>query len=348
MNTTKVYKDGFGGVYSSIEKMCDAHNLSVPCYCYRIAKKEMTVQEALTAEKTFIATPVECYDHLGNYFPSISRMCKFWGVSVKSYWRRVHDGWTKEAALTTPVGWANSVVDPDGRVFKNIDSMCKAYGVSTGSYTYRISIGMTPREALSRYMIDHAGHYFESVEEMVDYWNVSKSAFYSRIHNGYSLEEALTGKCKLKDVWIIVTHYPDNTVKYTRIKGKKEKIKVEMLRLMNEDCEFFFKSKFRFGPYSTKLIKEKGYVLTSEVSLDKATVKYSAMKETAYIDRGPSEIPSRIRVKAPKIIPAWEYLDALAKQEGFLSYRDMVNNGHIIDGYDEITTLIQEHDATHF
>jgi hypothetical protein len=45
-----------------------------------------------------------CKDHLGKEHPSVTAMCKAYGVTYTVYINRISRGWTKEASLTTPVG----------------------------------------------------------------------------------------------------------------------------------------------------------------------------------------------------------------------------------------------------
>lgn len=43
-----------------------------------------------------------CSDHLGNIYGSIKAMCVHWGINRKLYEYRISQGWSQEAALTTP------------------------------------------------------------------------------------------------------------------------------------------------------------------------------------------------------------------------------------------------------
>ena len=44
------------------------------------------------------------FDHLGNSYPSISVMCKHYGISIAAYTYRINNGWSKKNALTIPWG----------------------------------------------------------------------------------------------------------------------------------------------------------------------------------------------------------------------------------------------------
>lgn len=45
---------------------------------------------------------LQCTDHRGERFFSVTSMCKYWGVNRKVYEYRISHGWTKEKALTKP------------------------------------------------------------------------------------------------------------------------------------------------------------------------------------------------------------------------------------------------------
>lgn len=45
---------------------------------------------------------IKCEDHTGREFASVSKMCRFWGISEQLYSSRLKAGWSVEKALTTP------------------------------------------------------------------------------------------------------------------------------------------------------------------------------------------------------------------------------------------------------
>lgn len=71
----------------------------------------------------------EVYDHVGNYFSTISGMCKYWGISPDLYIKRLSRGWSQKDALTKarrnrqPV--IKQIIDENGNVFSSILEMQK-------------------------------------------------------------------------------------------------------------------------------------------------------------------------------------------------------------------------------
>ena len=45
-----------------------------------------------------------CVDYKGNSFPSLTAMCRAYGMSVPAYVSRKNRGWTLERILSTPLG----------------------------------------------------------------------------------------------------------------------------------------------------------------------------------------------------------------------------------------------------
>ena len=71
----------------------------------------------------------EVYDHMGNYFSTVSGMCKYWGISPDLYIKRLSRGWSQKDALTKarrnrqPV--IKQITDENGNVFSSISEMQK-------------------------------------------------------------------------------------------------------------------------------------------------------------------------------------------------------------------------------
>lgn len=71
----------------------------------------------------------EVYDHMGNYFSSLSGMCKYWGISSDLYLKRLSRGWSQKDALTKarrnrqPV--IKQIIDENGNVFSSVSEMQK-------------------------------------------------------------------------------------------------------------------------------------------------------------------------------------------------------------------------------
>ena len=93
-------------------------------------------------------------DHLGKEFPSVSEMCRCWGITRSTYNARIKSGYSKEKALTQPV----------------------------------IQVETAPKKCK-----DHLGQEFPSQNAMCRYWGTNKDTLKNRMEDlGWSLEKALT------------------------------------------------------------------------------------------------------------------------------------------------------------
>lgn len=71
----------------------------------------------------------EVYDHMGNYFSSLSCMCKYWGISPDLYLKRLSRGWSQKDALTKArrnrQHVIKQIIDENGNVFSSVSEMQK-------------------------------------------------------------------------------------------------------------------------------------------------------------------------------------------------------------------------------
>lgn len=87
-------------------------------------------------------------DHLGNIFPSLNAMVRYYGLTRQCYKMRLLTKMTKEEALTTPIP-DRAVRDHKGIVYKDTKAMCDAYGVKEPTFYRRRSTGYSLKEALT-------------------------------------------------------------------------------------------------------------------------------------------------------------------------------------------------------
>ena len=91
-------KDHLGNEFPNQKAMCEYYGISVKTFSKRRNEKQMSLEEALT-------TPLEtkhscpCKDHLGNEFPSMSAMCKHYGVNIDTFKGRIENNSSIEEAL---------------------------------------------------------------------------------------------------------------------------------------------------------------------------------------------------------------------------------------------------------
>lgn len=90
-----------------------------------------------------------CKDHLGNAYPSLTKMCKAYDIDIYTYCYRTRSGWGLEKILTTPKKRREPSTDHLGNKYKNSEEMCKAYGVARTTYVERLKRGWTKEEALT-------------------------------------------------------------------------------------------------------------------------------------------------------------------------------------------------------
>lgn len=148
----------------------------------------------------------EATDHLGQSYPSISAMCRAWGVSTALYYARLQRGKTLEEALG-PYDPAldkrtKACTDHLGQEFPSKKEMCEAWGLRVGTFEKRLKSGFTLEEALTRDpsikgvtptpVTDHTGQKFPSVKAMCERWGIKPDMYYNRLRIGWSLEDTLT------------------------------------------------------------------------------------------------------------------------------------------------------------
>lgn len=144
----------------------------------------------------------EVYDHMGNYFSSLSGMCKYWGISPDLYLKRLSRGWSQKDALTKArrgVKQKTSVIrDKYGRVFTSLVDMCRFYNVSVDTYKERRQAGFPQEVCLLKYQVytatiqDHTGREYASLKDMRIAWGISIGEYNKRFDSGVSLKEILT------------------------------------------------------------------------------------------------------------------------------------------------------------
>lgn len=146
-----------------------------------------------------------CVDHEGTEFPSIAAMCRAWGVSYGTYFRRRADGWDLRRSLepTDTSRQAKRSVDHLGNMFPSIKAMCRHWGVNQATFSCRVHAGWTLEQALTgegptreghncRPCVDHLGQEFPSVTAMCRHWGVSPEMFRHRRAAGRTVADSLS------------------------------------------------------------------------------------------------------------------------------------------------------------
>lgn len=153
-------------------------------------------------------------DHLGNEFPSVSRMCEHYCMPVSTYINRISRGWTLEQALTErhdttarKHGYKKLWTDHKGNTYKSVGEMCAAYNITEKIFWSRKRICKWPLEKIlteplqtipgnAKEITDHLGNVFPSVSAMCRHHNVKLTRYKERRKLGWDIERALTEPAK--------------------------------------------------------------------------------------------------------------------------------------------------------
>ena len=195
--------DHLGNVYDSIGKMCMQYGVSVSTYKRRIFKG-YSIESSLTGkgiQKNSNANPIQCQDHLGNWFYSVSELCSYYEIPRSVYEYRRRNKWDIERILTTDVKTVKSVKDHKGVEYDSLSSMCNTYNIALSTFTGRLKAGYNLKQSLTgigvakvqRKCKDHLGNSYENIESMCKAWNVSYATYKFREDKGYDIKTCLTG-----------------------------------------------------------------------------------------------------------------------------------------------------------
>ena len=95
--------DPLGNKYKTYSKMAEAYGIDYHLFMNRL-KNGWSLERALSSEKTSninnFRNSKECVDHLGNVFPTQTKMVAYYGVRQPTFLKRLSLGWTLEEALT--------------------------------------------------------------------------------------------------------------------------------------------------------------------------------------------------------------------------------------------------------
>lgn len=201
-------KDHLGNYYKSLADMARAHNLAPVTLANRL-NRGMTIEDALTTpvrEHGMYASR-ECYDHLGNKYPSYKARANAYGKHANVVKERLAKGYTLEDALTIPTDASHlvkPVTDHLGNTYPTCKEMCDHYHIKMSTFCSR-RYHMNLEEALTtpikdktdnnrRPCKDHLGNLYRSRREMCEHYGLTYDTVFLRLKRGMTLEEALTKK----------------------------------------------------------------------------------------------------------------------------------------------------------
>jgi hypothetical protein len=179
--------DHLGIVYNSVKEMANHYGMALDTYKRRI-KAGWSIEMALTEPLDTSKHGKPEVDHLGNEFPMLKDMCKYYGVTVPAYLRRIANGYTKEEALTKCQKNHRTIVDFAGNKFSSDADMCRYYNVKHSTYLYRIRNGYPQQMALDLVPLlndtNHKNAEINNVKIEYVYTGVNGEFYYSCIFNG--------------------------------------------------------------------------------------------------------------------------------------------------------------------
>lgn len=155
----------------------------------------------------------ECYDHLGNRYISIVKMCKHYGIRPGTYSVRIKRGYTVKQALgLEKINRIKKFVVEGIGTFDSFKDALEKYNMSSSVYNLHIRMGMTPKEALeydgksrNKKQIDIEGYgRFESIKEACNYFGVKETTFFSRVERGMDPVQALTKQVLPKQIEVSI------------------------------------------------------------------------------------------------------------------------------------------------
>lgn len=200
--SAKTAKDHTGQEFGSIQDMCKAWGIDYTLYANRVAHGWDTGR-ALTEPIRERSGTVPATDHLCRTFPSVTAMCREWGISPGVYKERLREGMDTEEALTMPnrpqEGRPVPSTDHTGRQFRSIREMCGEHGLNRTTFTSRRRDGWSLDRALNATagtVADHTGRTFGTIAEMCAVWHINGRTYLARRKKGMSVEEALTTPVK--------------------------------------------------------------------------------------------------------------------------------------------------------
>lgn len=199
-----MYKDHLGNTFVSIQEMADHWHIPDSTLSARL--KKMSVEEALTLTTKELRGK-NVTDHTGKTWPSVTAMCKAWGITTALYYGRLKCNYSTEDALTLPITEqpknSKTITDHEGNEFASVSDLCKYWGIGRSTYNARRKNGWSVKKALTtpckkinsmekQEWTDHLGNKFESLNAMCKAHGVTHHTFRTRMQKlGWSLEEAL-------------------------------------------------------------------------------------------------------------------------------------------------------------
>ena len=134
----------------------------------------------------------ECYDHLGNKFPSIVAMCKHYNIERASFNSRIKNHWPLEKALTAPVKHV-MVIDPENGLEIPLHELYRSRNLKYATYYKRNRKGMSDDYVLFEGKLNsipcgNDKRQYKSIRQAAKEMGVNYNSLQKRISKGYDFD----------------------------------------------------------------------------------------------------------------------------------------------------------------
>ena len=156
----------------------------------------------------------QCYDHLGNEYPSMSAMAKAYGLSPSVLTTRLNRDWSFERALTTPPDKGIPCKDHTGKTFSSLKELAEAYHMEyevlkarlTREWDIESALTTPPRERRSGGCSDHLGNHYPDQKSMAEAYGIEYTTLRNRLERGWNQKEALTAPNRARQKTVCFDH----------------------------------------------------------------------------------------------------------------------------------------------
>lgn len=201
-----------GKFFSSLQEVLDYYGINRSTLLSRMSKG-LSLEEALTYTKYSgigIRKTIEKEKIVidGKVFYGKQEVCDFYGIGMRTLYRRLNDGLSIEEAVQSAKYHKSNSLEYAGKRFNSLKDLCDFYGKNYNSVSISVrDKGLSIEEALAKapntdslgfYEVEIGGNKFRSLNEAIKYYGVNKSTFRKRLEKGYTYEEAL-GLVDVKD-----------------------------------------------------------------------------------------------------------------------------------------------------
>ena len=157
----KIWEDHKHNKYNSVRELCEAYyhisGITEKVFWGRKRALKWPLEKILMTpvnDVNYAANAKTVTDHLGQKWPSISEMCRHWGVKQQTYRMRIKMGFTVEDALLKPIKKvdmaAQKWIDHKGIEYPSLNAMCKAYNTTRTRFSTRVNdLGWSIEKALT-------------------------------------------------------------------------------------------------------------------------------------------------------------------------------------------------------